>query len=348
MSSVSSADLFQRAHKLVLDALGVQTVAAVVGGSMGGMAALEWPLCTPPGYVNTIIPIATSADHSAWGISWAETQKQCIYADANYQDGYYDISHPPTAGLAAARMISMLTYRSCVSFDRRFGRKFIPKKNAPKATTNGAGENPEKLVNGDKPANDDKPISCVGQDPRCDAFRSAKRARVEAINGAAKSVHRARSPMFSAQGYLNYQGEKFIKRFDANCYINLTNKMDSHDVTDGRLDHEREPTSEDFKEVLKAAPPRALVVSVNTDVLFEPDQQVRLAEYLPDATLATLDSPDGHDGFLLAFEELDEIITERLRERCPWVYEGLPLLEVYGNGSTAVKDSVFGEVESEW
>ena len=79
-------------------------------------------------------------------------------------------------------------------------------------------------------------------------------------------------PMFSAQGYLNYQGEKFIKRFDANCYINLTNKMDSYDVTDGRLDHEREPTDEDFKEVLQAAPPRALVVSVKTDALFEPDQ----------------------------------------------------------------------------
>lgn len=44
MSSVPSADLFQSAHKLVLDALGVQTVAAVVGGSMGGMAALEWYL----------------------------------------------------------------------------------------------------------------------------------------------------------------------------------------------------------------------------------------------------------------------------------------------------------------
>lgn len=48
--------------------------------------------------------------------------------------------------------------------------------------------------------------------------------------------------------------------------------MDSYDVTDGRLDHEREPTDEDFKEVLKAAPPRALVVSVKIDALFEPDQ----------------------------------------------------------------------------
>ena len=49
-----------------------------------------------------------------------------------------------------------------------------------------------------------------------------------------------------------------------------------------------------------------------------------------------------------AFEELDEILTEQLRERCSWVYEEPPLLEVNGDGSTAVKDSVFGEVESEW
>jgi homoserine O-acetyltransferase len=60
-------------HKLVLAALGVTSVAAVIGGSMGGMHTLEWPLCTPPGYVKNIIPIATSAYQGAWGISWGET-----------------------------------------------------------------------------------------------------------------------------------------------------------------------------------------------------------------------------------------------------------------------------------
>lgn len=89
--------MIKRAHKLVLDALGVHSVAAVVGGSMGGMSTLEWPLCTPMGYVNAIIPIATSADHSAWGISWAEAQKQCIYADSNYQDGYVLACHSANA-----------------------------------------------------------------------------------------------------------------------------------------------------------------------------------------------------------------------------------------------------------
>jgi homoserine O-acetyltransferase len=72
----------------VLDALDVTTVAAVVGGSTGGMVTLEWPLCTPPGYIKHIIPITTSAFHSAWGIAWGETQRQSILADAQFDNGW--------------------------------------------------------------------------------------------------------------------------------------------------------------------------------------------------------------------------------------------------------------------
>ena len=88
---------------------------------MGGMAVLEWPLCSQPGYVKRIIPIATSARHSAWCISWGEAQRQSIYSDPSYQDGYYEAQ--PASGLAAARMAALLTYRSRDSFERRFGRK---------------------------------------------------------------------------------------------------------------------------------------------------------------------------------------------------------------------------------
>ncbi|KAL9065840.1 MAG: hypothetical protein Q9161_007948 [Pseudevernia consocians] len=327
----------KRAHKLVLDALGVQSLAAVVGGSMGGMSALEWPLCTPVGYVNAIIPIATSADHSAWGISWAEAQKQCIYADSNYQDGFYDVASQPTSGLAAARMVAMLTYRSSVSFDKRFGRKALPKR---KSLPN-ANENLADSGNG---------VNGISQNPKCDAFRSSNCARIEASNGTQTPTHRTRSPVFSAQGYLKYQGDKFIRRFDANCYINLTNKMNTHDLTRDRIvkGEETDEVDEAFTEVLKAVPPKALVVSVDTDNLFEPEQQVRLAKYLPNATLSTIRSEDGHDGFLLEFEVLDGLISERLKEVCSWVYKGPRLLESNGTGSAAIRDSVFGEVESEW
>ena len=326
---------------MVLDALGVRSVAAVVGGSLGGMAALEWPLCTPPGYVKTIVPIATSVDHSAWGISWAEAQRQCIYADPKFEDGYYEPtpSTQPCTGLAAARMVAMLTYRSCVSFDGRFGRRPPPKKTPPK---------PESEL-----ASSCESDSDIIQDPTFDAFRSSKRACTEAsMQGARRGSDRTQPPTFSAQGYLKYQGEKFVKRFDANCYIHLSRKMDTHDVTRDRVhkamyNSNYEPSEEAFFEVLKDVPPRALVVSVETDALFAPEQQVRLAKYLPDATLAVLQSDDGHDGFLLEFEALNELIIERLKERCPWVYEG-PTLDISALEVTAVKDSVFGEVESGW
>ena len=130
---------------------------------MGGMTTLEYPLNTPRGYIRHIIPIATSARHSAWCISWGEAQRQSIYSDPAYDDGYYCFSdeeedgegvdgeglrmgkssssttypgeteeerkrrieeRQPTRGLAAARMAALLTYRSRDSFESRFGRKY--------------------------------------------------------------------------------------------------------------------------------------------------------------------------------------------------------------------------------
>jgi homoserine O-acetyltransferase len=116
---------------------------------MGGMTTLEYPLNTPQGYIRHIIPIATSARHSAWCISWGEAQRQSIYSDPAYDDGYYCFSdedengeadviqgeteedrkqrieeRQPTRGLAAARMAALLTYRSRDSFESRFGRKY--------------------------------------------------------------------------------------------------------------------------------------------------------------------------------------------------------------------------------
>lgn len=334
-----------RAHRKVLHSLGVRSIAAVVGGSMGGMAALEWPLCTPTGYVKAIIPVATSADHCAWGISWAEAQRQCIYADPKFDDGYYDPipAGQPSAGLAAARMVAMLTYRSYVSFDTRFGRKPPPQNGK---TISGESQN------GNLTACED--TNGVAQEPKDNAFRSAKRARLEAsvndINEIRKFQNRNQPPTFSAQGYLKYQGEKFVRRFDANCYIHLTHKMDTHDITRERLPQENYNTvdGEVYKEILKDVPPRALVISVDTDALFHPEQQAKLATYLPDATLAVLKSPHGHDGFLLEFEALNDLIAARLKERCPWVYEGPPRIESDAGTVNAIQDCLVGEAESQW
>lgn len=70
-------------HKLVLSSLGVKQVAVAIGGSMGGMQVLEWAYFGRD-YVRAIVPLATSARHSAWCISWGEAQRQSISADPKY------------------------------------------------------------------------------------------------------------------------------------------------------------------------------------------------------------------------------------------------------------------------
>lgn len=134
---------------------------------------------------------------------------------------------------------------------------------------------------------------------------------------------------FSAQDYLDYQGTKFLRRFDANCYLHLTHKMDMHDIRRGRvpegchahLNGEGSPP-DNITAILSRVPSHALVVGIESDVLFLPTQQRDLAASLPDATLAMLKSPDGHDAFLLEFEKLNHLIIDRLKWRFPTMYEG--------------------------
>jgi pimeloyl-ACP methyl ester carboxylesterase len=91
----------RRIHKIILDDLGVRQVAIVIGGSMGGMNVLEWAFFGPE-YVRSIVPMATSARHSAWCISWGEAQRQSIYADPKYR-----ISTPNLANTYSRRILSV-------------------------------------------------------------------------------------------------------------------------------------------------------------------------------------------------------------------------------------------------
>jgi len=102
-------------------ALGVRGIATVIGGSLGGMLALEWALMAPD-LVRSLIPIATGAASSAWSIGFSEAQRHAIAADADWEGGRYDPDRPPVRGLAAARMLAMCTYRSPRNFERRFAR----------------------------------------------------------------------------------------------------------------------------------------------------------------------------------------------------------------------------------
>ena len=107
-------------HKLLLEKLGVKQLAMAIGGSMGGMQVLEWGYYE--GFVRALVPIAVGGRHSAWCIAWGEAQRQAIYADPNWKDGHYSPDSPPAAGLATARMMAMVSYRSMPSFREKFAR----------------------------------------------------------------------------------------------------------------------------------------------------------------------------------------------------------------------------------
>lgn len=221
-----------RAQIALADALGIRRIRCVIGGSMGGLQALEWALLDPE-RVDAVVSIAASAFHSPWCMAWSEAQRLALASDPKFRDGDYDPSDPPSAGLAAARAMAMVSYRSPASLDQRFGRR-------PGAEVFG-------------------PASSHPED-------------------------------FAVRGWLRHHGEALTRRFDANCYRLLLDALDSHDLGRGRGGCER---------ALGQIRQPVLVGSISSDGLYVPDEQLRLANHLPRATLVAIDSPHGHDGFLI-------------------------------------------------
>ncbi len=111
-----------RAQAMLLDHLGVARLAAVVGGSMGGMQALSWA-ATCPDRVRAAIVIASTARHSAQNIAFHEVGRQAVMADPHWNGGDYYGGEPPAAGLAVARMAAHITYLSEAGLTEKFGRR---------------------------------------------------------------------------------------------------------------------------------------------------------------------------------------------------------------------------------
>ncbi|NWG00980.1 MAG: homoserine O-acetyltransferase [Thermoanaerobaculaceae bacterium] len=114
-----------RLQRQLLAELGVRRLQLVIGGSLGGMQALEWAVSFPE-LVERAAVIAAPARHSAWATALSEAQRAAIRADARFRHGRYPPSDPPRAGLAAARMMAMCTYRSPASLAARFDRATTP------------------------------------------------------------------------------------------------------------------------------------------------------------------------------------------------------------------------------
>ncbi len=111
-----------RAQAMLLDHLGIGTLKAVVGGSMGGMQALSWP-ATFPDRVGAVVVIASTARHTAQNIAFHEVGRRAIMADPKWHDGDYYGAEPPASGLAVARMAAHITYLSEAGLTEKFGRR---------------------------------------------------------------------------------------------------------------------------------------------------------------------------------------------------------------------------------
>ncbi|MFP7760863.1 homoserine O-acetyltransferase [Marisediminicola sp. LYQ134] len=219
------------------DALGIERWAAVVGGSMGGMQALEWAVGHPD-RVARVAVLAAPPSSSADQIALNSVQLEAIRMDPAFANGsYYDApdGEGPYRGLALARRMALLNYRSPTELNDRFERSW------------------------------QSSISPLGHDGK-----------------------------FAVESYLDFHGNKFSRRFDTNSYVTLVGAMNSHDIGRDRGG---------VAAALARVTATALVLGIDSDRLFPLDDQRSLARgiraCLTGTEPAVVESPFGHDGFLI-------------------------------------------------
>lgn len=224
------------AQKRLVDNLGIKQLLAVVGGSIGGMAALKWAVEFPKS-TKLVIPIATALKQSAQNIAFHATGRSAIVSDQNWNGGDYYGSAAPAAGLAVARRVSHITYLSESSLEEKFGRQLRREYNA----------------------------------------------------------HFSPSPEFEVESYLQYQGDAFVERFDANSYLYITKAIDYFDLTKGG--------ARCLKDAFQRADAKFLVISFRSDWLYPTSESRKIVAALRnsgrDVSFFEIGSKCGHDSFLL-------------------------------------------------
>ncbi len=254
------------AQARLLDALGIQTLAAVMGGSLGGMQALSWTL-RYPGRVRHCIGVATAPNLTAENIAFNEVARRAIATDPDFHGGhFYQHGVVPKRGLRIARMVGHITYLSDDVMNEKFGRQL----RAPTLAAARAALPPEgALAPGGGPA----------------------------ALGATQLPYQytTQDVEFQIESYLRYQGDKFAEYFDANTYLLITRALDYFDPAkkfDG-----------DLSQALKNATAKFLLISFSTDWRFTPARSREVVKALLDnnhpVSYAEIDAPHGHDAFLL-------------------------------------------------
>jgi homoserine O-acetyltransferase len=119
---ITVADMV-RTERALLDALGIDRLAAVAGGSLGGMQAFEWAVSFPE-QVDAVVAIASTHALQPQGVAWSAIAREAIMRDAAWQGGRYpDSADTPEGGLSVARMIGHITYLSAAALHDKFGRR---------------------------------------------------------------------------------------------------------------------------------------------------------------------------------------------------------------------------------
>ena len=246
---VTVGDLVE-AQKRLIDHLGIKKLLNVVGGSLGGMQAIEWSIRFPE-RVQTATLIATAARLSAQGIALNEVSRRAIMTDPKWHGGnYYETGEAPDPGLSLARMIAHITYLSEESLHRKFGRRL---KDREKYGYNFSTE-------------------------------------------------------FQVESYLHYQGDAFIKRFDANSYLYISKTIDYYDMTRGgqiTLDSAFKPATAKF-----------MVLSFSSDWLYPSRDSKEIVRALKrnnlEVTYCEINTDYGHDSFLVRNPVMEEMVVNFL------------------------------------
>ncbi|MBT2493601.1 homoserine O-acetyltransferase [Streptomyces sp. ISL-96] len=238
-------------HRELLAGLGIGRLHAVVGGSMGGMQALEWLLRHPDDAAGFLI-VAATARQSADNLAWNAIARHAIRNDVKFQAGRYEPGDGPRAGLGVARMIAHITYLSEFSLHRKFGRRHR------KA---GTRQYSSVVVQGDH----------------------------------------------AVESYLEHQADKFLRRFDANSYLQLMSAMDHFDAF---AVPDRLAEAESLPEVC--------LFSFERDRLFGPAHSELIQIELAERGLLARHERDGaadvgHDAFLLDVPQFLSVADEFLQ-----------------------------------
>jgi homoserine O-acetyltransferase len=258
---VAVADIVE-VHRIFLRELGITKLAALVGGSFGGMQILEW-LIRYSEEIDRAVIIASAASLTTQALAFDIVGRHAITSDPNWNKGDYYNSSMPLAGLSGARKIAHITYLSQQLLSDKFGRE--------------------------------------------------KRAEwIDAEPDFHKMLENNFGTYFQIESYLEYQGKKFIQRFDANSYLHITLAMDEYDVA------ERYKTLENAFEKISS---RLLIVSLSGDWLFTREQSANMVEALVKTnkrvSYCHLEGEAGHDAFLTHIADLKRIINAFLVQPKP-------------------------------